>query len=57
MASKNRFNNDLKKLKQNFNDDKLNEIDCPAGIMINAITPEEIAVSLISKIILLKNSV
>jgi len=57
VASKNRFNNDLKKLKQNFNDDKLNEIDCPAGIMINAITPEEIAVSLISKIILLKNSV
>lgn len=55
VASKNRFNSDLNILKENFNEEQLKKIKCPAGIDINAITINEITISIISEIISIKN--
>jgi len=55
VASKNRFNSDLNILKEKFNEEQLKKIKCPAGIDINAITINEIAISIISEIISIKN--
>ncbi len=56
VASVNRFKHDLESLKKTFNDDDLKRIKCPAGIEINAVSPEEISLSVISELILYKNA-
>ncbi len=55
VASKNRFNSDLDTLRKKFSEDELKRIKCPAGMDINAITIGEIAISIISEIISIKN--
>ncbi len=55
VASVNRFKHDLESLKETCNDNDLKRIKCPAGIEINAISPEEISLSVISELILFKN--
>jgi xanthine dehydrogenase accessory factor len=43
--------------KKILSEDKINEIDMPIGIRIKCETPEEIAVSIIAKLIDVKNDI
>jgi xanthine dehydrogenase accessory factor len=45
--------NDL--LKSDFLENEINQVHTPIGIDINAVTPEEIAISIISQIIMIRN--
>jgi xanthine dehydrogenase accessory factor len=42
-------------LAKGFSLSQINRIFCPAGLNINAITPEEIAISIAAQIIMVKN--
>ncbi|MEM0140055.1 MAG: XdhC family protein [Ferroplasma sp.] len=55
VSSKNRFNSDIQQLKKRNNKLDYSKIKCPAGIDINAISINEIAISIISEIIKEKN--
>ncbi|MCX8094835.1 MAG: XdhC/CoxI family protein [Caldisericia bacterium] len=57
IASKNKANEFREKLKyEGFPEEKINKIHSPIGLEINAITPDEIAISIIAEIIKIKNS-
>lgn len=56
MSSEFRANNTRKLLKEKgYNQDIINSISTPIGLKIDAYTPEEIAVSILGEIILVKN--
>jgi xanthine dehydrogenase accessory factor len=42
--------------KHGFTEEEINKVDMPIGIKFNAETPEEIAVSIIAKLIDVKNT-
>jgi len=56
VSSKNRFNRDIEQIKSKNPELDTSLIKCPAGIDINAITINEIAISIIAEIIKNKNS-
>lgn len=57
IASKNKAEEFKEKLKsEGFPQDRINKIHSPIGLEINAITPDEIAISIIAEIIKVKNS-
>jgi xanthine dehydrogenase accessory factor len=55
VSSKNRFNKDLEQVKKNDPELDTSLIKCPAGVDINAITINEIALSIVAEIIREKN--
>lgn len=57
IASKNKAKEFREKLKsEGFSEERINKIHSPIGLEINAITPEEIAISILAEIIKVKNS-
>ncbi|WMT50460.1 MAG: XdhC family protein [Ferroplasma sp.] len=56
VSSRNRFNRDMESVLKDHPDADRNGIKCPAGLSINAITVNEIAVSIIAEIIMEKNN-
>jgi xanthine dehydrogenase accessory factor len=56
VSSKNRFNKDIEKILLDNPDIDTNGIKCPAGLPINAITINEIAISIVAEIIKEKNN-
>lgn len=57
IASKNKAKEFREKLKsEGFSEERINKIHSPIGLEINAITPEEIAISILAEIIMVKNS-
>jgi xanthine dehydrogenase accessory factor len=56
VSSKNRFNKDLDQVKKSHPELDPSGIKCPAGIDINAITINEIAISIVAEIVMQKNN-
>lgn len=57
IASKNKAREFREKLRsEGFSEEKIDKIHSPIGLEINAITPDEIAISIIAEIIKVKNS-
>ena len=58
MGSKKTHNSRILRLKKKgINEDELKKLNGPVGISINAKTPSEIAISIISQIIFFKNTI
>lgn len=56
IGSKRRVRGMMEELKgEGYSDEKLNSVNAPIGLSIGAITPDEIAISIVSQLILYKN--